>query len=282
MEYPIQFFLDMAWNPNQFNPDNLLQHTELWCQQQFGSEYAQETARLINTYTKFNSRVTPELLDHNTFSLDNYNEFEIAVYEYKELALDAHRLYNLIPNTHKDAFDQLALFPINAMCNLYEMYLALALNKKFAQLKNPKANLYADKVIQCFQRDSILTQHYHNINNGKWNHMMDQVRIGYTYWQQPNKNICPQVQYVNTKIPDKKRFVEQAGNITIDAVHFAYSRSTNDSQWTIVPHLGKTNSGITTYPTTSTHNKTIQSKYSTYSTLPPQVKPTSPYTSHQR
>jgi hypothetical protein len=97
---------------------------------------------------------------------------------------------------------------------------------------------------------------------------MDQVRIGYTYWQQPNKNVCPKVQYVGTKIPDKKRFVEQAGNITIDAIHFAHSRSTNNSQWTVIPHLGKTNSSISTLPPNvyPQQNDTVEVHYLLYTT----------------
>ncbi|MCL8001020.1 glycosyl hydrolase 115 family protein, partial [Brucella sp. 21LCYQ03] len=35
MEYPISFFLDMAWNPKQFHPSNIYQHTIAWCRQQF-------------------------------------------------------------------------------------------------------------------------------------------------------------------------------------------------------------------------------------------------------
>ena len=49
MEYPISFFLDMAWNPNQFTANNLREHTEKWCTEQFGEKYAKESARLIDT-----------------------------------------------------------------------------------------------------------------------------------------------------------------------------------------------------------------------------------------
>ncbi len=114
MEYPISFFLDMAWNPTLYNADNLLEHTEQWCAEQFGEKYARESARLINLYTKYNRRVTPELLNENTYSLENYNEFENVVTDYRNLVIDAMRLYYLMPDTYKDAFDQLVVFPINA------------------------------------------------------------------------------------------------------------------------------------------------------------------------
>jgi hypothetical protein len=64
-----QFFLEMAWNPKQFNSKNLLEYTEKWAAQQFGEKHAKEIARMINLYAKYNRRVTPETLDSKTYSL---------------------------------------------------------------------------------------------------------------------------------------------------------------------------------------------------------------------
>jgi hypothetical protein len=249
MEYPISFFLDMAWNPNRFNANNLLQHTEDWCAQQFGEQYAKESARLINLYTKYNRRVTPELLDANTYSLENYNEFETVVNDYKDLALDALRLYNLLPNEYRDAFDQLVLFPINACSNLYEMYFAVAKNKEYAKQQNGIANEWADKAKICFERDSLLTIHYNQqIAGGKWAHMMDQTHIGYTYWQQPPFNKMPELTYVEAGKTAAKQFTEQDGYISIEAENFARSKETSTIHWTVIPDFGKTKSGVTTLP----------------------------------
>ena len=44
--------------------------------------------------------------------------------------------------------------------------------------------------------DSLITLQYHQLNNGKWNHMMDQTHIGYTYWQQPPRQKMPDVKYI--------------------------------------------------------------------------------------
>lgn len=250
MEYPISFFLDMAWDPSRFNTSNLLQHTGNWCVQQFGEKYAEEAARLINLYTKYNRRVTPELLNDTTYSLENYNEFERVVTEYRDLVIDAMRLYYLMPDTYRDAFDQLVLFPINACTNLYEMYFAVAKNKQYARQQDTRANSWAGKVKECFERDSLLTYHYNNVvAGGKWAHMMDQIRIGYTYWQQPEKSVMPEVVYVEEPaLPASKVFIEKDGYISIEAENFARSQGTGRIQWEVIPHLGKTKSGVTTFP----------------------------------
>lgn len=250
MEYPISFFLDMAWNPSRFNPQNLLDHTEKWCEQQFGSTYAKEAARLINLYSKYNRRVTPELLNDKTYSLENYNEFETVMNDYRNLVIDAMRLYYLMPSEYKDEFDQLVLFPINACSNLYEMYYAQAKNKLYAAKKDIQANYWADKVKECFERDSLLTIHYNQtIAGGKWSHMMDQVRIGYTSWNNPPKSIMPKVEYImQTTDYKEKVFVEKNGYVSIEAGNYSRLNNSDKIYWDIIPDMGKTKSAMTTFP----------------------------------
>ncbi|WP_372775336.1 glycosyl hydrolase 115 family protein [Mangrovibacterium sp.] len=251
MEYPISFFLDMAWDPTKFNAQNLLQHTEEWCAEQFGEKYAKEAARIINLYTKYNHRVTPELLNSKTYSLENYNEFERVRNEYRDLALDALRLYNFIPNEYKDAFDQLVLFPTNACANLYEMYYAVAKNQQLAAANDPEANHWADEVAECFERDSLFTVHYNQqIAHGKWNHTMDQIRIGYTSWQEPRKAKMPDVTRVKEpEVPNSElAFDEADGYVSIEAGNYQRAKDTDKIHWEIIPDLGKTCSGVTTFP----------------------------------
>ncbi len=251
MEYPISFFLDMAWDPTQYNSKNLYQHTVNWCNEQFGASYADEAARILNTYTKYNHRITPELLNSKTFSLENYNEFERVYQDYKNLTLDALRLYNFIPNAYKDAFDQLILFPTNATCNLYEMYYAQAKNHQLAKENNHEANYWAEEVKKCFERDSLFTVHYNKqISYGKWNHQMDQVRTGYNSWAEPKKRIMPEVIKVEeTKIPkSESAFQEADGYVSIEAPNFQYAKNSEKIKWEIIQDLGKTDSAISTYP----------------------------------
>ena len=251
MEYPISFFLDMAWDPTQFNPNNLKDYIKTWCAEQFGDNYAAEAARILNQYTKFNHRVTPELLNARTYSLENYNEFERVRNEYRDLAFDALRLYNLIPNAYKDAFDQLVLFPTNATANLYEMYYAVAKNKQLIANNDVEANYWADVVETCFKRDSALTVHYNQqIAGGKWNHMMDQVRIGYRYWQEPRQSIMPAVERLEIPevLNEELAFKEADGYVSIEAENYQKAKGTEIINWQVIPDLGKTASAVTTFP----------------------------------
>ena len=51
-----------------------------------------------------------------------------------------------------------------------------------------------------FNTDQELSKYYNEeLANGKWSHMMDQTHISYTYWQQPEKDIMPEVKEI--KLP---------------------------------------------------------------------------------
>ena len=253
MEFPISFFLDMAWDPDRFNAGNLMAYTYDWCRQQFGEAYAAEAAGMINRYAKYNHRVTPELLNDKTFSLIHYNELDSVVNDYKTLAMEASRLHYLLPDSLKDAFDQLVAFPINACANLYEMYHAKAMNDYCYERNDRRANDWADRVKACFRRDSLFTEHYnHSIAKGKWVHMMDQVRIGYSSWNEPAKAIMPNVRYLSEPVaaPAAKVFMETDGYIAMEAASYSAASSAPGVEWTEIPDLGKTVSAMTTLPPT--------------------------------
>ncbi len=250
MEFPISFFLEMAWNPKQFNTKNLLEYTEKWAAQQFGEKHAKEIARMINLYAKYNRRVTPETLDSKTYSLENYHEFEVVLNDYRALAVEALRLKEQIPAEYQDAYYQLVLYPIDACSNLYEMYYAVAKNRELAAKKDPEANFYADKVKVCFERNAYLDKQYNNvIAGGKWKHMMDQMRIGYKSWADGKENIMPEVIYVSdAEVSKENVFQEKNGYVSIEAENFARMSNSDRIHWEVIPDFGKTKSGVTTFP----------------------------------
>ena len=252
MEYPISFFLDLAWDPTRLNETNLSQHTVDWCAQQFGTAYADQAARIIDLYTQYNRRITAEELDKDTYSLHHHDEWQRVVSDYRQLSLDALRLYYLLPAAYRDAFDQLVLYPVQACANLYEMYYAAAMNHDLAGHGNAEANRWADRVAACFARDSVLTYHYnHVISGGKWNHMMDQTHIGYTYWQQPEVQVMPEVVRLPEPAPTMPTFAETDGYVSIEAEHYTRSSEGPEARWIVIAGLGHTLSAITTMPCTT-------------------------------
>ena len=202
MEFSINFFLKYAWDPNAINAADLPEYTRAWVVEQFGEEHSQEIAAIITGYLKFNGRRKPELLSPETYSLTNYREAETVVKEYNELAGKAKKIYDSLPEEYKDAFYQLVLHPTEACANLNDLYVTAGMNHLYAKQGRAATNTLAERTEELFKKDAAITKYYHTeLAGGKWNHMMSQTHIGYTYWQQPPQNNMPQVETIS--LPDQ-------------------------------------------------------------------------------
>jgi hypothetical protein len=170
------------------------------------------------------------------------------------------------------------------------MYLNVALNnRQYNTLRNHLVNLFAERAVQKYINDSLITLQYHQLNNGKWNHMMDQTHIGYTYWQQPSVQKRPDIKFipqdsivqadedvVNLIEKTSKGIIPKGtkGNVfyekfysgvSIDASHFTRAINTNGITWKILPDHGRTGDAVTAFPVTSSVQKiTITSPHVEY------------------
>lgn len=198
MEFPISFFLDYAWNPENFPAEKLPEYYTTWAQKQFGTEHAQEIGEIIALYTKYNSRRKPELLEPATYSLQHFNEAENMVEDYNSLVTRAKKVKGQLPSKAHDAFYQLVQYPVEACVNLNEMYVAAGKNRLYGFQNRASTNYYADKTEELFFKDTVFTNHYHDLANGKWNHMMSQTHMGHTTWSDPAYNKMPAVSYIQS------------------------------------------------------------------------------------
>ncbi|MGB7729852.1 MAG: glycosyl hydrolase 115 family protein [Candidatus Acidiferrum sp.] len=194
MEFPMEFFLTFAWNPEAWPKERLGEFTKLWAAREFGPAYASEIADLIAKYGKYTGRRKPELLEPTTFSLVNYEEADRISAEYRSAVKQAEAIYGKLPENYHDAFFQLVLFPLKAPAIVTQLYIAAGKNHLFAKQGRASANDYADEARKLFQADADLSAYYnHTLTGGKWDHMMDQSHIGYTSWHDPPANVMPDV-----------------------------------------------------------------------------------------
>ena len=209
MEFPIDFFLSFARDPRRWPKEKLGEFTRLWAEREFGAEPASEIAELVSTYLKYAGRRKPELLDPETFSLTNYREAERVEADFDSLIARAEKVQAALPAAARDAFFELVLHPAKAYGQVAELYIAAGRNKLYAAQGRASANDEAARVKALFQADIDLSNYYnHTLLNGKWDHMMDQTHIGYTYWQEPPKNTMP---------PEKEIELPDAAAMGVDA-----------------------------------------------------------------
>ncbi len=181
---------------------------------------------------------------------------------YDRLLERAEKINVLLPDEYKDAYFQLVLHPVKACANLYDLYFNVAENKySYAKKWTEPTNSFADKAKAAYDNDSLISLQYNQLNNGKWNHMMDQTHIGYTYWQQPMFNKMPDVKYADFPssammpadvIPKSKTaqklipvnskgnvFFERDGYVSIEADHFTKATNAIGISWKVLPDLGR-------------------------------------------
>ena len=253
MEYQIQLFLDMAWDPQRYDGRTIVEeHTVPFCRTIVGDDYAREAARLLDTSARLNSRVTAELLDARTYNLAT-GEWDRVCGEFARLEADALQLYRLLRPERRTAFQELILFPIQAMANLYEMYRAVAMNNALAAVGDPEAKLWADRARERFRRDSLLCAEYNNdIAGGKWRGMMIQKHIGYTSWNDDfAADHLPRLLEADSQAAAEAVFTSSEGYLAIEADHFAEAQAAEGTKWTVYPGMGRTHAGVALTPYTS-------------------------------
>lgn len=255
VEFPTQFWFDMAWNPERFNAGNLYEYTVDYCRATFGERYAGEAARLLNLACKYAHRRTPEMMNHLPYSVVNYDEFRRVTADYNSLEADAERLYQLLEPEYRDAFMQIVRYPAMAMANLYRMYYSAATGDSVATR-------------HWFDRDAALTKYYNDtLCGGKWKHLMDQTHISYTSWASPKKDVMPEIKSVTptachsgkcsgTVCCDKW----MRGVVSIEAPHYYDAKAADGLAWTFIPDYGKTLGALTLLPT----NRRVEGSEVTY------------------
>jgi hypothetical protein len=91
--------------------------------------------------------------------------------------------------------------------------------------------------------------------------MMDQTHIGYTYWQQPDKQKMPEVKYVSQSSATEQNakedtlvktaqtfirknitgntFYELNGYVSINTANYTDKKEAANIKWKVIPNIGK-------------------------------------------
>lgn len=236
-EAPLDFFLDMAWDPEGMTPDALGEWSHDWARQQFGEQHAGEIAGILDEYARLASRKKPELIDPTAFTLD---QFRALVAAWDALVSREARVRAQLSPDQQDAWYGLVGHRVLAMANLYRLHSSVAFARHFAESEPAQAAANAEAARMAFARDAALTQRYHAMGGGKWNRMMSQSHIGYTAWNDPPENIMPDLapQPVDETSITAAAPVDPAAQFLPAVASQAAAPGPSGLQWQAVPELG--------------------------------------------
>ena len=197
MEVPLTYFLDMAYNaPTMSSLNSTTLWLQDWARKQWGQQVAKQTANILTDYSTLAYRRKYELVEPSTFSVVNYNEADSVLQEWSALADAANAAYDSLDPISQPSYFELVLHKILAGYNFHLVMTGAAKNNLYGMQRRTSTNTWAQHVLNWFSDDHAITQRYHSLLDGKWNHMMDQTHFGYDYWQQPMRNTLPPLLYV--------------------------------------------------------------------------------------
>jgi len=264
LEYPLDFFMKMAWAPKSMTPDTLAKFPEAWATREFGVEHAKGIAELMTRYSQFAARRKPELINENTYAVGEVTkealingEFEAMIEQWRKLMNSTTEMKKSLTPQQRDAYFQLIEYPVLALGNLYEIYFATAWNRQLARSHDARANYFLGLAEESFKRDSTLTEKYHSINKGKWDGMMNQVHMNYAIWNTPTQQTLPSLVRVAADKPIhelnpspifKNKTITPSNQIQFNASAFNRSMSGAGISWTVIKNLGQSMAAVIAYP----------------------------------
>jgi hypothetical protein len=156
----------------------------------FGTELATPSTDLLLKYDKLIALRKHEHIEPETFSLVNYSEADNILHSWEALLKDAEIMYTRVPQDSRPSFFQLILHPIKASHIYVSLQVHRGKNALYAKQRRNTANQFFDKSISLFKADFQLSQEYHALLNGKWNHIMRQPHLGFREtWHAPSRDM---------------------------------------------------------------------------------------------
>lgn len=180
-EYPITLFMDMAYDIDRFSFDNINEHSVDFLCRLFGEKHRADFTDIQQTYFKLAFARKPEYMERSTdteFSIDNYNEVDRRLAEYKRIAGKAEAIMKKLDKVAVPAFFQLVYYNVKGAALVNEMTLSGQKNRRYASQQRATANLMRDKVKVCGDSLELITNQYNSLLGGKWKGMMSLIHGG--------------------------------------------------------------------------------------------------------
>ncbi len=243
-EMEIEFAMDLAWDTEAWPPQKANEYARAWAARTFGREFAEEIAKIKRAYYRLAQSGKPEHLNRLTFTVP---EAASRLGDYQMISGDAEALYGRIPDSLKDAYFELVLYPVQSAC---------AMNEKFLYPRD--VGEVAGKAQAAFDRIQALTRKYNDqIAGGKWSGMMS--------WH-PRDQAVFQTPQATGMIVDVNQPKPQ---VVVSAADCAGKKDVAGTNLTVIEGLGIGGEGLTLQPLEGTTRTVENAPYVEYKVKAP-------------
>lgn len=184
-EIGIEFFLDLAWDPQRYRHDNIRDFLVRWAARDLDLRFAGEIADIMQAFYQLGLARRPEHLvqakgkselKYSWFSHTEFNDEAMRRLEqYDAIASRAQAVYDKLPAARKDAFFELVLYPVQCASLINRKVIYGDLSERHGREGRACAHEDADKARAAAAQIIELTKHYNTglvTAGAKWNHMM--------------------------------------------------------------------------------------------------------------
>ncbi|MCW3807115.1 glycosyl hydrolase 115 family protein [Plebeiibacterium marinum] len=165
-ELETEFFMDLAWEAEKWNPQNVSEYLTYWANKTFGTQLASDIAKIKKEYYKLAQTGKPEHLVTATYDKQTRTERLAASEKMLEMVND---IKPKIPEHLLSAFFQLVEYPVKGMALMNKKICYAAMSFEVLKSNPQKAKLFSKYSKDAFNEIHAMTDFYnHNIENGKW------------------------------------------------------------------------------------------------------------------
>lgn len=194
MEYPLSFFLDLAYDYNKWGITNVnaaREYTNLFTKRNFAVGVSDQDKKdiedMLMAYTKIAASRRPEAMNDMVYpAKGGYAKEHMDLCD--SLMEKCLALRESIDKENDFAYFQLLYYPLMGNLNVHSMWCAAGINNRLASMGSTVAKVYADKVDSAIAFDRKLVEELHTINGGRWYGMGMSEHIGFRHWNEEECN----------------------------------------------------------------------------------------------
>lgn len=171
-EAELEFCMDLAWDVDQWQPENAYKYSRYWAAKTFGEDVADAIAEIKLGYYDLAAAGKPEHIFGVKYNNGEMNE---RMARYAELCDKVDALKGAIPSRLEDAYFQLVEYPVKGARYMNEKTFRAKQSLNYAAAGQRTAALEcAAEARKAYRMIDELTVKYNTgIASGKWNGMMD-------------------------------------------------------------------------------------------------------------
>ncbi|KIW01733.1 hypothetical protein, variant [Verruconis gallopava] len=243
MEIPMSFAFDLAWNIRSIRSDSLLGYFQALASREFGEEFAKCIGHIWQDYDRLLALRKHEHIVPETFSLLDYHEAENVISRWERLLNEAESIHAKCTDRQRPSIFQLVLHPIKASYIYTLLRVTQSKNRLYGKQRRNTTNRLFYKCIRLFEDDHELSEQYHRLLGGKWNHILRQPHYGYTGWEGPSRDMIGGLCYVQTRA-NSNPSVGHMG-IAVEGTEGVHPGAINEDSDRTHPSRGNLRSGVT-------------------------------------